>query len=143
MFIMMCAKYLVSCKLMIFFPPFSCSLILMVISYIYWQMLLLQRLVFTFCVSYLQNLIVTHPFILQFQYGNPDQLCSPLVQAKKNGEDLVVCSHSTGHFLEILFTGRRECAWLTMIDQITFSKFSLLLGGLEEKSVLRSYKFDL
>ncbi|PON99508.1 Peptidase S [Trema orientale] len=29
------------------------------------------------------------PFVLQIQYGNPDQLCSPLVQAKKNGDDLV------------------------------------------------------
>uniref|UniRef100_A0A803PFK9 B box-type domain-containing protein n=1 Tax=Cannabis sativa TaxID=3483 RepID=A0A803PFK9_CANSA len=27
--------------------------------------------------------------VTAFQYGNPDQLCSPLVQAKKNGEDLV------------------------------------------------------
>jgi hypothetical protein len=27
---------------------------------------------------------------LQFQYGNPDALCSPLVEAKKNGTDLVV-----------------------------------------------------
>ncbi|CAK7334363.1 unnamed protein product [Dovyalis caffra] len=26
---------------------------------------------------------------IAFQYGNPDKLCSPLVQAKKNGEDLV------------------------------------------------------
>ncbi|XP_062102528.1 probable serine protease EDA2 [Humulus lupulus] len=25
-----------------------------------------------------------------FQYGNPDELCSPLVQSKENGEDLVV-----------------------------------------------------
>lgn len=29
---------------------------------------------------------------LQFQYGNPDKLCGPLVQTKNNGEDLVVCS---------------------------------------------------
>lgn len=28
--------------------------------------------------------------ILQFQYGNPDRLCKPLVEAKKAGEDLVV-----------------------------------------------------
>lgn len=27
---------------------------------------------------------------LQFQYGNPDRLCSPLIEAKKAGEDLVV-----------------------------------------------------
>ncbi|KAM6591770.1 hypothetical protein CsatA_014375 [Cannabis sativa] len=27
--------------------------------------------------------------VTAFQYGNPDQLCSPLIQAKKNGEDLV------------------------------------------------------
>ncbi|PON99506.1 Peptidase S [Trema orientale] len=27
--------------------------------------------------------------VTAFQYGNPDRLCSPLVQAKKNGEDLV------------------------------------------------------
>ncbi|PON71561.1 Peptidase S [Parasponia andersonii] len=29
------------------------------------------------------------PFVLQIQYGNPDQLCPPLVQAKTNGDDLV------------------------------------------------------
>ena len=29
---------------------------------------------------------------LQFQYGNPDVLCSPLAEAKKNGTDLVVSS---------------------------------------------------
>lgn len=28
--------------------------------------------------------------ILQFQYGNPDKLCSPMIEAKKAGEDLVV-----------------------------------------------------
>lgn len=28
--------------------------------------------------------------ILQFQYGNPDTLCSPLVEAKNAGNDLVV-----------------------------------------------------
>ncbi|KAM1361925.1 hypothetical protein FF1_026994 [Malus domestica] len=27
--------------------------------------------------------------VIAFQYGNPDKLCSPLVQAKTNGEDLV------------------------------------------------------
>ncbi|KAM5546725.1 putative serine protease EDA2 [Rosa sericea] len=27
--------------------------------------------------------------VIAFQYGNPDRLCSPLVQAKNNGEDLV------------------------------------------------------
>ncbi|ONH97031.1 hypothetical protein PRUPE_7G165600 [Prunus persica] len=27
--------------------------------------------------------------VVAFQYGNPDKLCSPLVQAKNNGEDLV------------------------------------------------------
>ncbi|RXH75046.1 hypothetical protein DVH24_029767 [Malus domestica] len=27
--------------------------------------------------------------VIAFQYGNPDKLCSPLVQAKMNGEDLV------------------------------------------------------
>lgn len=27
--------------------------------------------------------------VIAFQYGNPDTLCSPLVQAKNNGEDLV------------------------------------------------------
>ncbi|XP_015582304.2 probable serine protease EDA2 isoform X2 [Ricinus communis] len=28
--------------------------------------------------------------VIAFQYGNPDKLCSPLVEAKKAGEDLVV-----------------------------------------------------
>uniref|UniRef100_A0A6N2LB34 Serine carboxypeptidase S28 family protein n=1 Tax=Salix viminalis TaxID=40686 RepID=A0A6N2LB34_SALVM len=32
-------------------------------------------------------IFTTLPF--QFQYGNPDKLCPPLVQAKKDGEDLV------------------------------------------------------
>lgn len=27
---------------------------------------------------------------LQFQYGNPDTLCSPLINAKKSGKNLVV-----------------------------------------------------
>lgn len=33
-------------------------------------------------------------WILQFQYGNPDKVCEPLVKAKKDGEDLVVCFSS-------------------------------------------------
>lgn len=28
--------------------------------------------------------------VLQFQYGNPDKLCSPLIGAKNAGKDLVV-----------------------------------------------------
>jgi len=28
---------------------------------------------------------------MTFQYGNPDAVCSPLVNAKKNGKNLVVC----------------------------------------------------
>jgi hypothetical protein len=28
--------------------------------------------------------------ILQFQYGNPDALCPPLIKAKKNRKNLVV-----------------------------------------------------
>ena len=27
---------------------------------------------------------------LQFQYGNPDKLCTPMTEAKKAGADLVV-----------------------------------------------------
>ncbi|GJN19867.1 hypothetical protein PR202_gb07181 [Eleusine coracana subsp. coracana] len=37
---------------------------------------------------------------IAFQYGNPDVLCSPLVEAKKNGTDLVV---SLGFVLECLW----------------------------------------
>lgn len=28
--------------------------------------------------------------MLQFQYGNPDKVCKPMVEAKNAGEDLVV-----------------------------------------------------
>lgn len=38
------------------------------------------------------KLVIFEFKILQFQYGNPDKLCSPLVEAKKAGDDLVVCS---------------------------------------------------
>lgn len=39
---------------------------------------------------------------LQFQYGNPDKLCTPLVEAKKAGEDLVVCSSFSLCFFTVL-----------------------------------------
>lgn len=58
-----------------------------------------------FGVSCLQILwlLIIMPFVLQVQYGSPDKLCSPVVQAKKTGEDLVVRSYSSGYFFEIFF----------------------------------------
>jgi hypothetical protein len=37
--------------------------------------------------------------MFQFQYGNPDILCKPIVKAKKDGEDLVVCFSNSIHLL--------------------------------------------
>nr|CAD1836318.1 unnamed protein product [Ananas comosus var. bracteatus] len=62
---------------------FSASMLSNDVDFLYfWQMLLLQR------YHYRHNL---------FQYGNPDVLCSPLIDAKKNGEDLV---EAYAHFVK-------------------------------------------
>lgn len=46
----------------------------------------------SFSVTFIRILwsVIVLCVILQFQYGNPDKLCIPLVEAKKSGENLVV-----------------------------------------------------
>lgn len=46
--------------------------------------------IFATVLSIRNDCCVENLYHLQFQYGNPDVLCSPLVEAKKNGTDLVV-----------------------------------------------------
>jgi hypothetical protein len=43
-------------------------------------------------LSVVNNCCTENTHYLQFQYGNPDVLCSPLVVAKKNGTNIVVSS---------------------------------------------------
>lgn len=55
-------------------------------------------------ISYLYYLFFLSSFrclssrFWQIQYGNPDKLCVPLVEANKNGGDLVVSSFSFRSF---------------------------------------------
>lgn len=69
---------------------------MMVTSSTYLQMLLLLRYDPSTSICDLivcwKQLLIESLYHLQFQYGNPDVLCSPLVEAKKNGTDLVVSS---------------------------------------------------
>jgi hypothetical protein len=62
--------------------------------------------IFLTLLSIRQGSCVENLYHLQFQYGNPDVLCSPLVEAKKNGTDLVVSSTF------ILKNNVYSCLWL-------------------------------
>lgn len=91
---------------------------MMVTSSTYWQMLQLLRYAqctFFFLLFCLLEMIVCigNLYHLQFQYGNPDVLCAPLVEAKKNGTYLVVSStviwkHDVCSFQELRETTGRQ-----------------------------------